>query len=246
MKNKTIDINVDVGEGIGNEALLMPYISSCNIACGGHAGDLDTMRTVVRLAKTHQVKIGAHPSFPDKENFGRTVLEMSCVALFESIKHQIKDLIQVIKEEHARLDHIKLHGALYNLAATDKKTANVVIEVLKCLMLPIKLYVPYKSVLADLAIQNNIKITYEAFADRNYNNDLSLVLRREKSALIQDEEGLFNHVFRMISERKVKTIQGMEIAILADTFCLHGDNPNVVNLIQNLKEKLALHNIQIS
>ena len=246
MKNKTVDINVDVGEGIGNEALLMPYVSSCNIACGGHAGDAATMSAVVRLAKAHQVKIGAHPSFPDKENFGRTVLNMSCVALFESIKHQIKDLIRVLKAEHARLDHIKLHGALYNLAATDKKTANVVIEVLKCLMLPVKLYVPYGSVLADLALQNQIKITYEAFADRNYNNDLTLVSRQEKQALIHESDAVFDHVFRMISEQKVKTIQGAEIDILAGTFCLHGDHPNVVNLIRNLKEKLALHNIQIS
>ncbi|WP_147676673.1 5-oxoprolinase subunit PxpA [Algibacter pacificus] len=246
MEIKTVDINVDVGEGIGNEALLLPYISSCNIACGGHAGNVDTMRTVVRLAKIHQVKIGAHPSFPDKENFGRTVLDISCVALFESIKHQIKDLIGVLEQEHAGLHHVKLHGALYNLAATDRKTANVVIEVLKCLMLRVKLYVPYGSVLADLALQNQIKVTYEAFADRNYNNDLTLVSRQEKQALIHESDAVFNHVFRMISKQKVKTIQGAEIDILASTFCLHGDHPNVVNLIQGLKEKLELHNIQIS
>jgi len=245
VKNITIDINIDVGEGIGNEALLMPYISSCNIACGGHAGDRDTMQAVVRLAKAHQVKIGAHPSFPDKVNFGRKVIDMSCVALFETVKHQIKELVCVLKTEHARLDHIKLHGALYNLAAQDKKTAQVIIEVLKCLMLPVKLYVPYKSVLANLAVQNNIEIAYEAFADRNYNSDLSLVSRLKKEALIHESGALFYHVFKMITEQKVKTIQGDDIEILADTFCLHGDHPNVVNLIRDLKEKLALHNIQI-
>src|SRR5210317_1417993 len=100
MKLISIDINVDMGEGIGNESKLMPYISSCNIACGGHAGDLKTMRHVVTLAKQNCVKIGAHPSFPDKENFGRKTMEMSCVALFTSVKNQIKDLLAVLNEEN--------------------------------------------------------------------------------------------------------------------------------------------------
>ena len=245
MEIKTIDINVDVGEGIGNESLLMPHISSCNIACGGHAGTPEIMRDVTCLAKQHRVKIGAHPSFPDKENFGRMVMDMSCVALYASIKHQIRDLLSVLKSENARLHHIKPHGALYNLAATDVKTANVIIEVIKSLMLPIKLYVPYNSVIAKLAIENDIKIVYEAFADRNYNDDLSLVSRQENNALIHEENDLFNHVVKMVSEQKVKTIQGRDIDILADTFCLHGDQPNVVNLIKDLKGKLEIHQIKI-
>ncbi|MDN3664102.1 5-oxoprolinase subunit PxpA [Algibacter miyuki] len=245
MKNKTIDINVDLGEGVGNEALLMPHISSCNIACGGHAGSLETMRDVVRLAKQYRVKIGAHPSFPDKENFGRKAVDMSCVALYASIKHQIKDLLEVLKSEHARLYHIKPHGALYNLAATDKKVANVIVEVMKSLMLPVKLYVPYHSVIADLALENNIKITYEAFADRNYNTDLTLVSRQENNAIIHDADTVFEHVFRMISEDKVKTIDGSEIEILANTFCIHGDHPNAINLIKNLKRKLINCGVQI-
>lgn len=245
MEIKTIDINVDVGEGIGNENLLMPHISSCNIACGGHAGTPEIMQSVVRLAKQNRVKIGAHPSFPDRKNFGRAVMSMSCVALYTSVNHQIRDLISVLKLENVRLHHVKPHGALYNLAATDAKTAKVIIEVIKSLMLPVKLYVPYKSVIANLAIENNVEIVYEAFADRNYNNDLSLVSRKENNALIHEKESLFNHVFKMISEQKVKTIQGDEIEILADTFCLHGDQPNVVVLIENLKRKLERHHIKI-
>ena len=244
MKIKTIDINVDVGEGIGNESLLMPHISSCNIACGGHAGTPEIMRDVARLAKEHRVKIGAHPSFPDKENFGRTIMDMSCVALYTSIKHQIKDLLSILKSENSRLHHIKPHGALYNLAATDVKTANVIIEVIKSLMLPIKLYAPYKSVIASLAIENNIEIVYESFADRNYNDDLSLVSRQEKNALIHEKNDLFNHLFKMVSEQKVRTIQGRDIDILANTFCLHGDQPNVVNLIEGLRSDLELHNVK--
>lgn len=240
-----IDINVDVGEGVGNESLLMPYISSCNIACGGHAGDMDTMRKVVRLAKEHRVKIGAHPSFPDKVNFGRIKMEMSCAALFKSIKGQVDDLIHVLHEEHSTLHHIKPHGALYNLAAVDEKAAHVIIEVMKTMMLPIKLYVPFKSVIEKIAISQNIPIIYEAFADRNYNDDLTLVSRKETSASIHNEDDLFAHVFHMISKQRVETITGKDIEIKAQTFCIHGDNPNAVNLIKNLGVRLKSHGIQI-
>ena len=111
----TIDINADVGEGIGNEEQLLPLISSCNIACGGHAGNEETMREVVRLANKFKVKIGAHPSFPDKENFGREIMEISNTALYATIKNQIKMLLLVCREEQALLHHVKPHGALYNL-----------------------------------------------------------------------------------------------------------------------------------
>ncbi|GAA4811241.1 5-oxoprolinase subunit PxpA [Litoribaculum gwangyangense] len=245
MENQTVDINVDVGEGVGNEASLMPYIASCNIACGGHAGDYDTMKTVVKLAKQNQVKIGAHPSFPDKENFGRQPMDMSCAALFTSIKSQIDDLIHVLNEEHVLLHHIKPHGALYNIAAVDEKIAKVIIEVMKSITLPIKLYVPYKSVIEDLALKNGINITYEAFADRNYNNDLTLVSRSENHAVIEDPNQVFEHVFRMVSEQKVKTIHGTENDMKADTFCVHGDNPKAIDLIKNLNEKLTLKGIKI-
>ena len=242
---QTIDINVDVGEGVNNEAQLMPYISSCNIACGGHAGDLETMRTVVKLAKQYDIKIGAHPSFSDKENFGRQAIEISSAALFKSIREQINSLMLVLRDENARLNHIKPHGALYNLAVTNTSIATVIIEVMKSISLPIKLYVPYKSVIAELAIKENIPIVYEAFADRNYNDNLTLVSRNKKNALISDSEELFNHVFRMITQRKVKSIDGVEVKIIANTFCIHGDNPKAVNLIKYLNKKLTQFHINI-
>ena len=242
---QTIDINVDVGEGINNESQLMPFISSCNIACGGHAGNMQTMRNVVKLAKQHNVKIGAHPSFPDKENFGRQAIEISSAGLFKSIREQINGLMSVLRDENARIHHIKPHGALYNLAATKTSIATVIIEAMKSISLPIKLYVPYNSVVAELAIKENIPIVYEAFADRNYNDDLTLVSRNKKNAIISDSEELFNHVFRMITQRKVKTINGVEVKIIATTFCIHGDNPNAVNLIKDLNERLEKNHISI-
>lgn len=245
MDLKNIDINVDVGEGIANEFLLMPYIASCNIACGGHAGDFESMHNVVKLAQQHRVKIGAHPSFPDRENFGRKPMEMSCAALFSSIKHQIDNLIKVLNKENALLHHVKPHGALYNLAATNERIANVIIEVMKSIALPIKLYAPYKSVLADLAKKETIEIRYEAFADRNYNTNLTLVSRSETHAVIQDVDMVFEHLFRMVSSKKIKTVEGLEIDIKADTYCVHGDNPKVVDLIKNLNQKLALKGYKI-
>ena len=245
MQNYKIDINVDLGEGVGNESRLMPYISSCNIALCGHAGDVETMRTVVKLAKKYGVKIGAHPSFPDKENFGRKAMEIPSVVLYKSIKTQIRDLLNILKEEHVRLHHIKPHGALYNLAMVDQKIAKTIIEALKSIALPVKLYVPYTSIIADMAIQNSIAIAYEAFADRNYNDDLTLVSRDKSNALITNDADLFSHVFKMISTQKVKAINGAEIEIKADTFCIHGDNFEAENLVKNLRRNLEAKGVSI-
>lgn len=242
---RTIDINVDVGEGINNESQLMPFISSCNIACGGHAGDADTMRAVVKLAKEYNVKIGAHPSYPDKANFGRQKMEITHSRLFKSIRGQINSLIKVLREENAMLHHIKPHGALYNHAAIDKTTASVIVEAIKSFSLPIKLYVPFNSVISELAKKENIPIVYEAFADRNYNDDLTLVSRNAENAIILDPDEMFSHVFRMITKQKVKTVNGVEVKIKADTFCIHGDNPEAVNLIKKLRKNLDKNLIKI-
>ena len=241
----TIDINADVGEGIGNEEQLLPLISSCNIACGGHAGNEETMREVVRLANKFKVKIGAHPSFPDKENFGREIMEISNTALYATIKNQIKLLLLVCREEQALLHHVKPHGALYNLAAKDEKTAQVIIEVMKRFHQPLKLYVPYGSVIAKIAKKENIAITYEAFADRNYNEDLSLVSRKLENALITNSKQMFAHVHNMVVHKKVRTVNGVEVPIMAETFCIHGDNPKALKLASDLREKLEGTGIEI-
>ena len=241
----SIDLNVDVGEGVANEKALLPLLSSCNIACGGHFGDENSMRSVIQLAKKYNVKIGAHPSFPDKENFGREIVKMSSTALFHTIKNQIELLQSIARKEQIMLHHVKPHGALYNLAAKDKTTAMVVVEVMKRFHQPIKLYVPYKSVIADVALKENIQIVYEAFADRNYNEDLSLVSRKEKNALISDPDFMYEHVYNMVTRHKVKTITNSEVSIQASTFCVHGDTMNAVELTSSLKKQLEASNILI-
>lgn len=240
-----VDINADVGEGFNKESQLMPYISSCNIACGGHAGDINTMRTVVKLAKANKVKIGAHPSFPDKVHFGRQPMDISYAALYTSIKHQIDDLMQVLIQEQVGLHHVKPHGALYNMAAVDENISTVIVEVMKSYARSILLYVPYGSVIEKIAVENNVPVFYEAFADRHYNDDGALVSRKNHNALITDSEVMFEHVYRMITSQKVKTVNGLEIDLKADTFCVHGDNPKAVDLIKELKVRLENNHFQI-
>lgn len=240
-----IDINADLGEGIGNETDLMPYLSSCNIACGGHAGDLDSMQGVVKIAKHYGVKIGAHPSFPDKANFGREVMDISGADLYTSLKKQIRTLLNVLRQENVRLNHIKPHGALYNLAAKDEKAAKVIIEVIKSIALPIKLYAPYNSIIAEIAKSENIEVIYEAFADRNYNDDLSLVSRKSKNALLTKKEDVLNHVLNMIVNQNVKTINGVEVPLKVSTLCVHSDTKNASEILKYLNEELPKNVIKI-
>lgn len=245
MSFKIVDINADVGEGLCNEALLMPYLSSCNIACGGHAGDAKTMTEVVRLAKNHKVKIGAHPSFPDKANFGRAVIDISAADLYSSLKSQIRNLQQILYKENAQLHHIKPHGALYNLAAKDEKTARIIIEVVKSIAMPIQLYVPYNSVISKLAEQEKISVTFEAFADRNYEENLSLVSRKKEDAILYENSRILNHVLGMIHREKVTAINGVEVPIKASTFCVHGDTKNAFEILDFLSRELPKYNVKI-
>jgi len=142
MNQITIDINADVGEGIGNEAELMPYLSSCNIACGGHAGSPEIIKTVIQLAKKHDVKIGAHPSFPDPQNFGRKEMALPTNELVTSLKSQIKEVLTIAKSLNVYLHHVKPHGALYNLVAKNTAIAKLLVAVIKSFKEPLCLYVP--------------------------------------------------------------------------------------------------------
>lgn len=240
-----IDINCDVGEGITNEHLLMPFISSCNIACGGHFGDKYSIDKTITLAIKNNVLIGAHPSFPDKENFGRKTLNISHFELQKSIEFQLDLFVSRLSVFDEKLHHIKPHGALYNLIAVDEIFANTFIKAIEKYAESVFLYVPYDSVIEKVAIENNIKIKYEAFADRNYNDDLTLVSRTLKNAIIQNPEEVFNHVSLMVENKKVTTISGLEKSIKADTFCIHSDTKNALEIAKHLYENLKKEGIQI-
>lgn len=245
MSFKEIDINCDVGEGTGNEEQLFPLISSCNIACGGHAGDASSMERVVQLAKKYKVQVGAHPSYPDRENFGRISVNIPSEVLIKSIRQQIGDLISILKKENIPLHHIKAHGALYNEIAKGGGLAEVFLEAVAEYQKSILLYVPYASQIEKKALERGFPIVREAFADRNYNRDLSLVSRKHPKALIESPKAVLDHIVRMVEHQKVRTINGENIKILADTFCIHSDTPLAFEIVSYLSKELPNHNIRI-
>lgn len=233
----SIDINCDLGEGMDNDALLMPFLGSCNIACGGHFGNVESMMTAVKLAIKHGVNVGAHPSFPDRENFGRKIIDISRDDLQQSLYQQIIAFQKVCTGLGVIMHHIKLHGALYNLAASNAEIAAVVLNAFAATKADIKIYVPYNSAIAILA-DDYFPIVYEAFADRSYNSDLSLVSRDKGNALISDKNTAWLQVSTMINAGKVKSIDGKMVDIKADTFCVHGDSKNALELVKHLHQCL--------
>ncbi|NAY90827.1 5-oxoprolinase subunit PxpA [Muricauda sp. JGD-17] len=245
MKSWQIDINCDVGEGIGNETLLFPHISSCNIACGGHAGDIESMTEVVRLAKRYEVKIGAHPSYPDKQNFGREVIKLSDSALKDSIRQQMADFERVLRREKCSLHHIKAHGALYNQTAKEVHLAKVYLEALKTYKEKTLLYVPYGSIIAKIAKDLGFSFWYEAFADRNYTEGLQLVSRKKENALIQEPDKVLKHILPMIKQNQVVTVTGNIKEIKAQTYCVHGDTVSALEILMYLSKELPNHQVQL-
>ena len=245
MKAIYIDINCDVGEDIGNEAELLPLISSCNIACGGHAGDDASMAQVVKLAKKYGVRIGAHPSYPDKENFGRSSMDIGSTELTNSIRAQIHALKTILHKEQVSLHHIKPHGALYNDLAKNEALADLFLKAIATYRESVVLYAPPGSMIAKKAIKHGFKVKLEAFADRNYNQDLSLVSRKLPNAVLNDPKLVLDHLVRMVRENKVATIDGRESHIEAQTYCLHGDTPNALQILMYLSEELPKKQIYI-
>jgi len=231
-----IDINCDLGEGMANDERIMPYISSCNISCGAHAGDMDILVSTLLAAKKHKVKIGAHPSYPDRENFGRIVMKMGKSALEESILSQLLTFQQASTNLNVEIHHIKPHGALYNQAAIDPDTAALILELMKSHFPSQTLYAPYGSVIASLAPEYGIKVWYEAFADRNYADDLTLIPRTHSSALKLDVNDIIKHIELMVNKQQVKTLTGRLQNLKVDTICIHGDNPNAETIAKAISE----------
>ncbi len=233
-----IDFNADVGEGIKNESLLMPYLTSCNIACGGHAGDEDEMRTVIALAKEYKVNIGAHPSYPDKANFGRLELNIPTDELADSIYKQILLLHQLVSKEGLSLTHIKPHGALYHKVAKDIKTARILIEIVKQIDPHVGLVGLPNSVIHQASEKANIRFIKEGFADRRYHDDGSLVNRNDVGAVLHDTNQVIEQVWTISHKNKVKTTTNQYIDIAIDTICFHSDTENASDLLKSCYHKI--------
>jgi 5-oxoprolinase (ATP-hydrolysing) subunit A len=233
-----IDINCDMGEGIGNEEALMPFIHSANIACGYHAGDATTMRQVISLCLQHAVHIGAHPSFLDKENFGRTAMQLPAAAIYSMITEQLKTINAIALECGATLHHIKPHGALYNMAATDSVLGKVVAQAVKDFDASLIYYGLSGSVMIAEADKLGLKTFNEVFADRTYQDDGTLTPRSESNALLTDVNNVQQQVLKFVKENKVATVTGHDIFVQADTICIHGDGPDAVDFAKAVYKQL--------
>jgi UPF0271 protein len=236
---KNIDINCDIGEGMANDELLMPFISSANIACGYHAGDEQTMRQTVALCIKYGVSIGAHPSFPDRENFGRREMKLSFGEVYHLIINQIIALEKILLEAGATLRHVKPHGALYNMAAKDPFLAAAIAQAVKDFSPKLVLFGLCNSHLIWEGEAIGLKTAGEAFADRTYQDDGSLTPRSVPGSLIEDPDQAVAQVLEIVGEGRVTTISGKKITIAADTICLHGDGANAAAIAKAIHEALA-------
>jgi UPF0271 protein len=240
-----IDLNCDMGEGIGNDAAIMPYISSANIACGYHAGDLATMRQTVELALQHDVAIGAHPSFDDKKHFGRKEMYLPEQEIYEIVLKQILVLDEIVRFYGTTLHHVKPHGALYNMAAREAGIARAIARAVKDFDEKLYLVGLSGSIGIAEAKKAGLKTLSEMFADRTYGDDGSLTARHLPGALIEDEEKAVQQVLQMIHEGMATTISGKKIPLKAETVCIHGDGPHAAAFAKRISETLKKENIKI-
>jgi 5-oxoprolinase (ATP-hydrolysing) subunit A len=228
-----IDLNCDLGESIGNDETIMPYITSANIACGFHAGDEHTMRETLRLAKRFGVNAGVHPSWNDRENFGRKEMNISPAEAEELVFEQIQILAAIAKEEGVMLTHVKPHGALYNQSAKDIELASAIARAVKTVSVDLILVglAGSRSLEAGRAV--GIRVAAEGFPDRGYNADGSLMSRLLPGAVIELPEEVARHAVELIRKG------GM------DTLCLHGDHPNAADNAKLLREVLEKNGIEV-
>lgn len=240
-----IDLNCDLGEGMKNDDQIMPFISSCNIACGGHFGTLETIKSALESAQKYQVKPGAHPSFDDKENFGRVRLEWSRSRFRESVTHQLQSYNKAASGSDSKLSHIKMHGALYHATAQNLDYATWTIELLKEFYPMTPIYSLPNSILHKKCQEHHLPFIVEAFADRAYNPDGSLVSRSQPRAVITDVNLVAKQLIQMVKSHQVIAHDGSTIEIKADTYCIHGDNIDLITKLPKLIELLSENQISI-
>jgi len=233
-----VDLNCDLGEGMEHDEEILPYITSANIACGFHAGDAATMRKTVETAIRLGIKVGAHPGLPDKEGFGRMPMSVSLDEIKSFVIYQIGALQAFVKIAGGRLNHVKLHGALYNMAAIDYDISKIVADTIYQIDRDIILIGLYNSQMTKAARDVGLRYLNEVFADRAYNNDGTLVSRSKKGAVLDSVDICVARTMRMIKEGKVTSIDGIDIDIHPETICLHGDGEYALLLAKRLHQAI--------
>ncbi|HEY1288778.1 MAG TPA: 5-oxoprolinase subunit PxpA [Burkholderiales bacterium] len=247
----TIDINCDMGESygawkIGADAAVMPFVSSANVACGFHGGDPATIRGTVRLAVDQGVAIGAHPSLPDLQGFGRRAMKISPQDMYDLVVYQAGAVEAFARAAGARLHHVKCHGALYNMAANDEGLAEAMARAVRDLGGGVMLYALSNSKMMHIAKQSGLRVAGEVFADRGYADDGTLAPRGTQGAMIEDAGVAAERAVVMVEKRLVTSLSGKAIPVSPDTLCLHGDQPGAVAFAKAIRKAFAQRGVDVS
>src|SRR3954470_8036023 len=250
LQMKTIDLNCDMGESygawkMGDDAGIMPLISSANIACGFHGGDPATIRRTVRLAVDHGVAIGAHPSLPDLQGFGRRVMKITPQDMYDLVVYQAGAVEAFARAAGAKLHHVKCHGALYNMAANDEGLSDAMARAVRDLGSEIFIYVLSRSKNYEIAKKLGVRTVGEVFADRGYSDDGTLAPRDKAGGMIEDASQAVKQALAMIEDGYVTSLSGKPIPVAADTMCLHGDQPGAVAFAKALRKSFSERGISI-
>ncbi|KGQ30607.1 LamB/YcsF family protein [Gallibacterium genomosp. 2] len=243
---KHVDLNVDLAEGCSNDQHLLQLVTSANIACGLHAGDFNEMHKAIRWAKENNVRIGAHPSFPDRENFGRTNMQLPDEKLKACLLYQLGAVKALCDAEGVSLSYVKPHGALYNQAAKDESLATLIALTIKQFDPSLKLMGLSGSLMLKVAQQCGLEIISEVFADRHYLADGSLVPRSQANALVDNDDEAISQVLQMVLLGSVKTVDGKDVSIQADSICLHGDGEHAILFAEKIRKALTEHQIHLT
>ncbi len=246
----SVDLNADMGESfgswkMGNDLELMNYVSSVNVACGFHAGDPTVIRQTIEWAIEKNLAIGAHPSFPDLQGFGRRKMELTAAEIFDCVLFQVSAVKGICEAFGGGLHHVKPHGALYNFAAKDKNSAQAIAEAVKKIDENLIVYGLSKSFLISEAKKIGLQTQSEVFADRTYRADGTLTPRNEPNALIKEMDKAVSQILEMIENKRVTATNGEKILVKAETICIHGDGENAVEFAKTINENLTRRNIKI-
>lgn len=241
-----IDLNADLGEGCGNDAALLQLVSSANIACGFHAGDAQSMLSCVREALRNGVAVGAHPSFPDRENFGRTAMQLPAEMVYAQTLYQIGALAAIVRAEGGKLHHVKPHGMLYNQAADDVMLADAIAGAVFDFDPRLILVGLAGSELIRAGERYGLRTRQEVFADRGYKRDGRLVPRSEPGALLTDDNIALAQTLELVLNGRVKSVTGEVVKVQAQTVCLHGDGEHALLFARRLHSAFAQRNVMIT
>ncbi|CAK9884460.1 MAG: hypothetical protein XXXJIFNMEKO3_00846 [Candidatus Erwinia impunctatus] len=241
-----VDLNADLGEGCANDRALLQLVSSANIACGFHAGDAATMLQSVRWAKESGVAIGAHPAFPDRENFGRSEMHLPPEIVYAQVLYQVGALKAIVESEGAKLMHVKPHGMLYNQSAYTPALAEAIARAVKAVDPALILVGLANSVSIKIARESGLRVREEVFADRYYQDNGALVPRTEPNALIDSDEKAIEQTLNMVTKSQVQSINGHWVPVNAQSVCLHGDGQHALDFARELRQAFSKHHIVVT